>query len=384
MAIVVGESSSAISRIGFTLGEEAIKVDGPVELDGLMDHYADENLIIVGADVSLAAALAIAEKFRTQKPAIGVILLRKRLDVQTLKDALRAGVREVVPADDAAALLDAATRSRQISAQLGMASQQAGQGKIILVFAAKGGCGKTTIATNLAVAIADQSQAPTCLVDFDLEFGDVAVAMRINPNKTISDVVPLAETLDEQALTSVVVNRNKNLDVLLAPRLPADSDFITTDIAARVLSILAHKYSYVVVDSPPAFTDVILTAFDLAHDYVLLTTLDMPAVKNLQVTLDTLTTLGYDPKKCHIVINRSTTRSGLSPKDVENLIKTPIMTEVPSSSAVSAAINQGKAIIELNPRHEVSKAINSMATNFLTNVEQEHKRFGLKKWLRLR
>lgn len=351
MAISLGQDAASISKISFVLGEEVLEANGVIELETVLEEHPDQNLVIIGPDVAMTTATSVASRYRTHRPTVGVLLLRRRIDMQVMAEALRSGIREVVPANDAGELLEAASRSRIISAQLGdSALRQGRSGKIILVFAAKGGCGKTTVSTNLAVTLANQTKSKVCLVDFDLEFGDVAVAFQIDPKKTISDAVPMATTLDQQGMSSLVLPRNEYLDVLLAPRLPADSDDISAELAERVLDVLASMYSYVVVDSPPAFTDVILKAFDMADEYILITTLDMPAVKNLQVTLDTLETLGYDQKKCNVIVNRSTAKAGLKVKDVQELLGTPIVATLPSTNAVPAAINRGKAVVEERPR----------------------------------
>lgn len=379
MAITVGESPAAIAQISFALGEEVIDTNGVIELETALNANPDESLVIIGPDVSMDTATKVAEKYRGTRPTVGVLLLRRRIDMQVLTQALRSGIREVVPADDAAALLEAATRSRGISSQLGDSGhRRQRQGKIVLVFAAKGGCGKTTISTNLAVSLAELVKVPVALVDFDLEFGDVAVAMQIEPVKTISDAVPMAATLDRQGLSSVMIKRSENLDVLLAPRLPADSDQITADLAERVLSTLAEMYSYVVVDSPPAFTDVILKSFDLADEYILITTLDMPAVKNLQVALDALDTLGYDHEKLHVVVNRSTAEAGLTVRDVESMIKVPIRGMVPSTIDVSASINRGKVLVEEKPKGKFALAIRSIAEQVVAEeTSKDARRRGL-------
>lgn len=358
MAITIGESSGTIAQIGFTLGEPVINTNGLIELETTLQASPQENVVIVGAEVSIETATAISEKYRTIRPGLGVLLLRRRVDTHVLTQALRAGIREVVPADDARALLEAVLRSRALSAKLSESSDaQVRRGKIILVFAAKGGCGKTTVSTNLAVALAEHSQQSVCLVDFDLEFGDVAVALRLEPTKTISDAVPIQSSLDMQALSTIVISRNKHLDVLLAPRLPADSDNISADLAEKVLNLLSSHYSYVVVDSPPAFSDVILKAFDMADEYILITTLDMPAVKNLQVTLDTLDALGYDKSKAHIIVNRATANSGLSVEDLQKMLDTKIEARLPATDEVSASVNRGRTLVEERPRGGFAKHV---------------------------
>ena len=138
-------------------------------------------------------------------------------------------------------------------------------------------------------------------------------------------------------------------------------EFVSAALAGEILTVLSGMYDYIVVDSPPAFTDVILKCFDMADAYVLLTTFDMPALKNLKVTLDTLDNLGFPRTKWQIVLNRSGSRVGLSPADIERTVGVPISVEVPSSVEVPTALNEGVTVIEKNPRHPVARAIMELA-----------------------
>ena len=134
--------------------------------------------------------------------------------------------------------------------------------------------------------------ARVCLLDFDLETGDVAIALQMDPTRTISDALGMQGGLDERAMASLVVPYKANMDALLAPTKPSDAEFVSAALAGEIIQVAASMYDYVIIDAPPAFTDVVLKCFDLADVYVLLTTLDMPALKNLKVTLDTLDNLG--------------------------------------------------------------------------------------------
>jgi len=146
-------------------------------------------------------------------------------------------------------------------------------------------------------------------------------------------------------------------DVLLAPVNPADVEHITGDLAGRILSILQEEYDYIIVDSPPAFTEVVLRSFDQASAYVLLTTLDLPAIKNLKVTIDTLDALAMPRDKWHVVVNRSDTHVGLEVSDVEKAIGMGVTARIPSSNDVPASINMGVTLMSSKPKHAVSKAI---------------------------
>jgi pilus assembly protein CpaE len=340
-------------------------VENAQKLDAFLDSDPDEDLIVIGPDISMAVATEVAETYRLRRPFLGVVLIRRRMEVSTMSEALRAGVREVVPADDVEALVGACKRSMAVSEQLRhveSGDSDGRRGKIILVFSSKGGCGKTTVATNLSAALASEgASSSVCLVDFDLETGDVAIALQLDPIKTISDALGMQGGLDERALSSLVVPYKAHMDCLLAPTKPADAEFVSAALAGEILKVLTGMYDYIVVDSPPAFTDVILKCFDMADAYVLLTTLDMPALKNLKVTLDTLDNLGFPRTKWQVVLNRSGSRVGLSAADIERTVGVPISVEIPSSVEVPATLNEGVTVVETNPRHPVAKAIMLLA-----------------------
>jgi pilus assembly protein CpaE len=363
--VVLGDADRDAERFRFTVADDVVAVENSAKLDIYLDGHPDEDLIVVGPDVSMAVAAEVAETYRLRRPFLGVVLLRRRIEVSTMTEALRAGVREVVMADDVEALVGACKRSMAVSEQLrnvDSGDPTGGRGKIILVFSSKGGCGKTTVSTNLAAALAGHGDGSSvCLVDFDLETGDVAIALQMDPTRTISDALGMQGGLDERAMSSLVVPYKANMDCLLAPTKPSDAEFVSAALAGEILRVLSEMYDYVVIDSPPAFTDVVLKSFDMADSYILLTTLDMPALKNLKVTLDTLDNLGFPRTKWQVVLNRGGSRVGLSAGDIERTVGVPISVEIPSSVEVPLRLNEGVTVFEANPRHIVGKAFQELA-----------------------
>ncbi|MFM7030404.1 MAG: CpaE family protein [Micrococcales bacterium] len=376
MTVVLTESVASAERFKLTLGNDIAVIPTPRELLDHLEQHENEQLVVVAPEVPLTVAFELAKHYRAARPSLGVILVRNRLEVAILTQAMQAGIREVVAADDAAELLAASRRSSQVSnvftdKQPEMVSGN--RGKMVLVFSAKGGCGKTTLSTNLAEALAADSSKSVCLVDFDLQFGDVAVALQIDPAKTISDAIRMQHSLDLQGIRSLVTAHKPNLHVLLAPLDPSDVEFITPDLAQKILRGLKETYDYVVVDCPPAFTEVILRAFDMADRYLLLTTLDTPSLKNLKVTLGTLQALGMPRSKWNVVVNRSTAKSGVTITDVQNTIGLDIFATIPESDAVPLATNQGKTVIEANPKNQVAKSVREVAAK-ITGTEVARKR----------
>ena len=366
MAVILGESVQSSERFRLTLGAETKVVPTPRELLDYVDNSPTENLIIVAPEISLNVATEIAKHYRAVRPSLGVVLIRNRLEVMVLSKAMQSGVREVVSADDASELLAAARRSQTVSESLTdktneIYSANPNKGKMVLVFSAKGGCGKTTVSTNLAEALARDPDRRVAILDFDLQFGDVAVALQLDPAKTISDAIRMQHSLDQQGVRSLMTKYKDNIDVLIAPLDPSDVEFITPDLAQKILRVAKDSYDFVVVDAPPAFTEVILRAFDMADSYVLLTTLDTPSLKNLKVTLGTLQALGMPKSKWKVVVNRSTAKAGLNLSDVQEAIGMEIASTIPASDIVPISVNQGKTVVDFQPKHPVAKAMMDLA-----------------------
>ena len=330
----------------------------------MLESDPGETLVVIGPDCPVGEALTFASTLRLIRPAVGVILARDYVDVNLLTQALRSGVREVVQAGDAAALNAACQRSYEVSMRLLSTSPQpleqprgGKEGHIVTVFAAKGGCGKTSFAINLAVALARHSDRRVCIVDLDLAFGDVAISVQLDPAKTIVDAVSMAGHLDNTGASSLLTRYQPNLEMLLAPTTPGDAEKIPPALIGELLGVLRTIFDYVVVDTPAQFSEHVLTAMDNSAHHVLLTTPDVPALKNLRITLDMLDLLSYPRQIRSVVLNRADSKVGLSMEDVERVVRWPIAAHIPSSREVPISINKGTPLTLANPSHPVSQAI---------------------------
>jgi pilus assembly protein CpaE len=362
MTILLETGSTTTDSVQFALPGPVTTVES---VPGAQRHLADdrsEMLLVVGPDVDQGSALELAEQLRIERPEVGVVLMRRRLDVTVLAHSLRAGVREVVLADDHASVSDACRRSVDLSRRMLGVSGSAGarEARVITVFSAKGGCGKTTVATNLAAALASGGRSSVCLLDLDLAFGDVAIALQLVPARTAIDAVAMSGSIDEMGAASLVTPHSKGLDAICAPLEPGEAERIPASTVVELLRVLKRMYDYIVIDTPPAFTEHVLASFDISDVYVLLATLDIPALKNLRLTLDMLDVLGYPRESWQVVLNRSDSRVGLSVDDVTRTLKVPLATQIPSSRSVSASINKGVPIVLDEPRHPVSVAIRQL------------------------
>jgi pilus assembly protein CpaE len=351
-----------MSDIAAAVGSDTVVVDGLPAAQRALADRPTETLLVIGSTVDTHEALAFGARQRRDRPSLGVVLVRDELDVGILTEALRAGVREVVRAGDLDGLRDACERSRELSSSVPPAAGDGGdrRGRISTVFSSKGGCGKTTIATNLAVAL-HQSGQRVCLVDLDLAFGDVAISLQLAPERTMIDAVGMADRMDQTGVASVLTTWRPGLDCLLAPVTPGDADKVPAAVTAELLGVLRGMYDHIVVDTPAQFSEHVLAALDVSDRYILLTTPDMPALKSIRLTLDMLDLLSYDRDSRAIVLNRADAKVGLTLEDVERVVRCPVDARVPSSRDVPAATNRGVPLLADRPKHPVSAEIRRFA-----------------------
>jgi pilus assembly protein CpaE len=301
------------------------------------------------------------------RPSLGVVLVRDHVDVAVLAEAIRSGIREVINVADPDELRAACQRSLDVSRQLGagrggpVAGQPTQEGHLVTVFAGKGGCGKSTMATNLAVALSAGGRHRVCLVDLDLSFGDIAIMLQLVPKRSLADAVPMAGRLDETAVRSLVTPYTPTIDTLLAPPAPAEGDRVDRELVSEILKVAKRMYDYVVVDTAPFFSDQVLAALDLSQWYILLATPDIPALKNLRLTLDMFDLLEYPANQRIVVLNRADARVGLTQRDVDRVIRFPIMGWVPSTRDVPVSINRGVPLMVDSPANPVSRYIREIS-----------------------
>jgi pilus assembly protein CpaE len=351
------------------------------ELKRTLSTDPDEYAVVLGPAVDLEAAAALADTLRVTRPATSVILIRRRVDTGVLAEALRSGMREVVEERDLAGLGQAVMRAAQVweavhgPVTAGGASEL---GKLITVFSPKGGVGKTTLAVNLALALS-RDEKNVCLVDLDLGFGDVAITLQLFPARTLADAVPLEHGLDIESLDPLLTPHRDGIHTLVAPVQPDAKESIPASLVSKVLRLLKTKFDYVVVDTEPSFDEHVLQAFDETDELLLVTTLDIPTLKNVKIAVETLDLLNFPKGQRRLILNRADDKVGLSADKVESTLGMSIAASVPTSPQVASSTNAGEPIVSSLPRHPVTKAILALANDLQSSSrvpEQKTERPG--------
>jgi pilus assembly protein CpaE len=364
MPIIV-ENNTADAELFLSVSGAATHVVPTLdELRRALAEAPEEHAVVLGPGVDLDAAAALADNLRVTRPAVSVILMRRRVDTSVLAEALRSGMREVVEERDLTGLGEAIKRAHQVYRAVtgpGNRADDTPSGRLVTVFSPKGGVGKTTIAANLAVALAARDGFRVCLVDLDLGFGDIAITLQLFPARTIADAVALESDLDFSMLEPLLTPHRRGFSTLVAPVQPDAKDSIPASLIARILSVLKNNFDYVIVDTAPAFDEHVLQAFDETDELLLVTTLDVPTLKNVKIACETLDLLNFPKPRRHLVLNRADDKVGLSADKVETTLDMKITQAIPTSAEVANATNAGEPITASHPKHPVSQAISRLA-----------------------
>lgn len=339
---------------------------GPYDLFAQLNQERPEVLIL-GPDVPVDDALRLATVLDVQVPDLTVLLVSEP-DPELLLQAMRAGIRDILsPSADPAhmrVLLERACQSFATRHRPEQPKQAESRGRVIGVFSPKGGVGKTTIATNLAVGLGKVAPMSVVVVDLDLQFGDVASGLYLNPEHTVTDAVSPAASEDTLVLKAFLTVHPSSIYAVCAPDNPVDADHIAPEQVTRLLEQLAEEFQYVVVDTAPGLPEIGLAAMEACTDVVWVSAMDIPSVRGLRSGLDVLRQLDILPEGRHVVLNMADAKCGLSVQDVESTIGAPVDVSVPRSRAVAFSTNRGIPVLQEAKKDPAVKGLNQLVERF--------------------
>jgi len=327
------------------------------------------DVVIIGPTATTEEALATAAETVERMPDASVILVRSTVSTELLRNAMRAGVADVVGTDETPfelpeaierALLQAVRRHDVVPIE----ATKPKRGTTITVFSTKGGVGKTVLAINLGVALVSMGRS-VVLVDLDLQFGDVGIMLGLEPTLTISGPAQASDRLDTQLLSGYLVEHSSGLRCLLAPVQPEEAESITPGRIARILELLAEMFDVVVVDTCASLDETVLTALDRSDHLLAMTMMDVASIKNTRISLQKLHQLGYDGHSVQVVLNRADSKVFLQPAQIEKAIGREISVRIPSDRIVPQSVNKGVPVVSEFPRSEVSRALMGVARQFI-------------------
>ncbi len=347
------------------------------------------TVVVLGPSCSDSEVLATVERTLSRRADVGVVLVADELSTTVLQQALRSGVKDVLTLQgDTLQVVEAIERvgsslsttsatDAGAAVPAGIGGESGEQGRVTTVFSTKGGSGKSVMATNLAVVLAEQSDGPVCLVDADLQFGDVAVMMKLAPSHTVVDAVSNIDRLDAQLLDSLLATHEASgLRVLPAPLEPAFADQIGAGDMVKIIEVLRHFCSHVVIDTPAYFNDVVLGLVEVSDDVLLVAGMDIPNIKNVKIGLQTLRLLNTPMEKLRLILNRANSKVKLDIGGVERTLQVSADALVPSDVIVPQSVNKGVPFVLSHPKSGVAKAIRQLAETIVDTEQEVRRRRG--------
>jgi pilus assembly protein CpaE len=242
--------------------------------------------------------------------------------------------------------------------------------RVVTVFSPKGGTGKTVTSTNLALAFAQRPDTRVLLLDLDLQFGDTAIMLGLEPEKTLRDLVIAPGGVDAEKLAGYTARHQSSVDVLAAPVRPEDAELVTDGKLVELLDVAGEMYDVIVVDTSPFFHGPMLAALDRTDELLLVAGPDVPALKNVHLSLHTLALLSFPEDRIRLILNRANERGGVSGSDVKSIIGRDVFAELPSDPAVPLGVNRGKPAVISQPDSAYSKALVGLAETLVPVDEQ--------------
>ncbi len=343
----------------------------------------DPDVVLMDINMPDIDGITATELIRQKKPQIQVIILSVQNDQNYMRRAMLAGARdfltkppmgdELISAVRRAGEVSRVERAKGVQQQQLVAAVNAGlpamaglspsvNGKIVTVYSPKGGTGCTTIAVNLALAL-NSEDTRVVLVDANLQFGDVAVFVNVQGKNTIVELAPRVDELDPDIVEEILVKHEASgVRILAAPQRPEMAEKVSAEQFIKVVQYLQRMYAYVVIDTSPILTDLILSIFDVSDILVLTTTQEIPAIKSARLVLDLFQTMGIGKERLLFTMNRYDKRIAITPERVSENLKHEISAIIPlDEKTVITAVNRGVPFMIDNKSQPVGRGILSLA-----------------------
>jgi len=327
----------------------------------------DPDVVVVAIEEPTIRALQTVEALSDLLPNAALIGYSSLRDPGAMRKAMLAGVNDYITAPvKEEELVNSiytvlAQEERRRARASGEADEPVAAGSVITVFGAKGGIGKTTIATNLATAIVQRTNQSVVLVDLDTRFGDVGILMDIPVERSIADMAVPEEDISRELVQECLYQHNSGVYILPAPIRPTDWRNVHAGHIERIVSVLTQTYDYVVLDTPGTFNDIVARSLELASMVVLVATVDMASLKDTLLAIDMLRSWNFPQEKIKLVINATNEATNVQPQEVKRMLGRDVFWSIPYDRNISTATQLGMPVVLAKPQSRASESIVEMA-----------------------
>jgi pilus assembly protein CpaE len=349
---------------------EITKVSENLDLFKLILQEKSSNIVLLGPSYKLEdIEKIIMENFDSLR-FVKVILLLDKISTDILKKAIKLNIHDVIEFPFAYDELRESIKRVEnmllkslIEKPSRLITEEEKRKKIhkkIAIFSTKGGSGKSFVAVNLAVDLANLAKKRVILFDLDYQFGDIALMLNLDPKHTTYDIMSVINRLDSEMLNSFLTLHESGVKVLPAPIDPSQEEAISTAATMKILDIFSDISDYVIIDTPSGFSDNVLLLLEKTDFLCIVASKDVPNIKNLKISLQILKQLKFPDERIFVILNRADSKVGIAIDEIEKTIKQRINVTVPSNRLVPLSINKGIPVVIRAPMSRVSKSIRKL------------------------
>lgn len=371
--LVLGGDAGLAARIELAPGHfvvpvgEAIVAAPTFDIADLLIEGYLPDVVVLAEGVQHSTSLRLAATLEALQPLISVLIVAEA-EPGLVLEAMRCGVRDVIAPDIGdEALAQALSRASDHSARRAVrrSAETAGadrvaESKVIVIVSPKGGVGKSTIAANLAVGLAQEAPMDVVLVDLDLQFGDIATHLDLSPSHSLSDAFASSGGIDSMLLKTFLTVHSSNFYVLCGSESPAAADRVNSKQVRELLGELAAAFRYVLVDTGAGLDEHTLAALEESNEVVVVSSMDVSSVRNVRKEIEVLAQLSILPATRHFVLNFADRQSGMTVRDVEAVVGIPVNVVVPRAAQVPLSANRGVPVLLNKKGGPAAKAIKQL------------------------
>ncbi len=346
---------------------------GEIAMEKVLTFLPDAVVLVSDADCD---ALQLAKDIYIALPGCAILLMEREIDLAFVEMAMLSGVRKVLPVNcKQSALIDSINLACMMErSRNGRSDTQVlgGSARIITVFGSKGGIGKSTIVSNLSIALARRGKR-VAVLDLDLQFGDINLFFDVDPKETIAELVQETQSINYESIKSYMQFHSSTVSLLCAPKSPEMADSIKAESVEKIINTLRSYFDYIVIDSPPYFNDISIAAMENSDEIMQIVTLDISTLRNTKISLNIMESLQLTDK-ISIVVNRDA--PGLiSHKDAQSILGFPLKYKIPSDwKTAIACLNRGIPIVSDAPKSAIAKEFLAIADMIAGTGETNQKK----------
>ena len=360
---------------------EIAKVSGNLDLFELILQEKSSNIVLLGSSFQLEDIEKILMANFDGLRFVKVILLVDKISTEILKKAIKLNIHDVIEFPfkydelrESIKRVENMFLKSSIEKPSRLITEDEKRKKIhkkIAIFSTKGGSGKSFIAVNLAIDLANLDKKRVIIFDLDYQFGDIALMLNLYPKHTTYDIMSVINQLDPEMLNSFLTTHESGVKVLPAPIDPSQEESISAAATMKILDIFSDISDYVIIDTPSGFSDNVLLLLEKTDFLCIVASKDVPNIKNLKISLQMLKQLKFPDEKIFVILNRADAKVGITIDEIENTIKQRVDVTIPSDKLVPISINKGIPVVMKAPRSKVSKSIRKLARLLLATEQKK-------------